>query len=41
MNQNNSKGDLKKFFIKLVAIIFAVIIVINASYNLFFAEKLE
>ena len=41
MNQNNSKGDLKKFFIKLVAIIFAVIIVINASYNLIFAEKLE
>ena len=41
MNQNNSKGELKKFFIKLVAIIFAVIIVINASYNLFFAEKLE
>ena len=41
MNQNNSKGELKKFFIKLVAIVFAVIIVINASYNLFFAEKLE
>jgi len=41
MNQNNSKGDLKKFFIKLFAIIFAVIIVINASYNLIFAEKLE
>ena len=41
MNQNNSKGDLKKFFIKLVAIVFAVIIVINASYNLIFAEKLE
>ena len=41
MNQNNSKGELKKFFIKLVAIIFAVIIVINASFNLFFAEKLE
>ena len=41
MNQNNSKADLKKFFIKLIAIIFAVIIVINASYNLIFAEKLE
>ena len=41
MNQNNSKADLKKFFIKLVAIVFAVIIVINASYNLIFAEKLE
>ena len=41
MSQNNSKADLKKFFIKLIAIIFAVIIVINASYNLIFAEKLE
>ena len=41
MNQNNSKADLKKFFIKLIAIIFAVIIVINTSYNLIFAEKLE
>ena len=41
MSQNNSKADLKKFFIKLIAIIFAVIIVINTSYNLIFAEKLE
>ena len=41
MNQNNSKADLKKFFIKLIAIVFAVIIVINTSYNLIFAEKLE
>ena len=41
MNQNNEKADLKKFFIKLIAIIFAVIIVINISYNLIFAEKLE
>ena len=41
MNQNNEKGDLKKFFIKLIAIIFAVIIVINISYNLIFADKLE
>ena len=41
MNQNNEKADLKKFFIKLIAIIFAVIIVINISYNLIFADKLE
>ena len=41
MNQNNSKADLKKFFIKLIAIVFAVIIIINVSYNLIFAEKLE
>ena len=41
MDQNNEKADLKKFFIKLIAIIFAVIIVINISYNLIFADKLE
>ena len=41
MNQNSEKADLKKFFIKLIAIIFAVVIVINISYNLIFAEKLE
>ena len=41
MNQNNEKGDLKKFFIKLIAIIIAVIIIINTSYNLIFADKLE
>ena len=41
MNQNNEKGDLKKFFIKLIAIIIAVIIIINISYNLIFADKLE
>ena len=41
MDQNNEKADLKKFFIKLIAIIFAVIMVINISYNLIFADKLE
>ena len=41
MNQNNEKGDLKKFFIKLIAIIIAVIIIINTSYNLIFEDKLE
>ena len=41
MNQNSEKTDLKKFFIKLVAIIFAIIITINISYNLIFADKLE
>ena len=41
MNQNNSKSDLKKFFIKLIAIVFAVIIVINMSYNFIFADKME
>ena len=41
MNQNDEKADLKKFFIKLIAIIIAVIIIINISYNLIFADKLE
>ena len=41
MNRNNEKADLKKFFIKLIAVILGVIIVINISYNLIFAEKLE
>ena len=41
MNQNNEKADLKKFFIKLIAVILGVIIVINFSYNLIFADKLE
>ena len=41
MNSNNNQGDLKKFFIKLIAITFAIIVVINVTYNLIFAEKLE
>ena len=40
MNQNN-KTDLKRFFIKLAAVTFAIIIIINVTYNLIFAEKLE
>ena len=40
MNQNN-KTDFKKFFIKLIAITFAIIVIINVTYNLIFAEKLE
>ena len=40
MNQDN-KTDLKRFFIKLAAVTFAIIVVINVTYNLIFAEKLE
>ena len=40
MNQSN-KSDLKRFCIKLAAVTFAVIIIINVTYNLIFAEKLE
>ena len=41
MNKNINKIKLKIFFIKLIAITFAVIIVINTTYNLIFADKLE
>ena len=41
MNEENNKSNLKTFFIKLAAITISVIIIINMSYNLFFAEKLE
>ena len=40
MNQDNKK-DLKSFFIKLTALTFAIIVIINVTYNLIFAEKLE
>tara|TARA_B100001964_G_scaffold231381_1_gene285955 strand:- start:1994 stop:2296 length:303 start_codon:yes stop_codon:yes gene_type:complete len=41
MKENNDKATLKKFFIKLIAITFSVIIIINITYNLIFAEKFE
>ena len=41
MSQNKNKSDLKIFFIKLISIVFGTIIVINISYNLIIAEKLE
>lgn len=40
MNQNN-KSDLKRFSIKLAAVTLAIIIIINVTYNLIFADKLE
>ena len=36
-NQNN----LKIFFTKLIAITFSIIIIINATYNLILADKIE
>ena len=39
MNQDNNKADLKRFFIKLIAITFSIIVIINITYNLIFAEK--
>ena len=41
MSQDNDKTSLKKFFIKLIAVTFAIIIIINTTYNLIFADKFE
>ena len=41
MNKDKNKSDIKKFLIKLTAITFAIIVIINVTYNLIFAEKLE
>ena len=46
MNENkntesSSQKGLKKFFIKLVSISIAVIIIINLIFNLIFTERLE
>ena len=41
MSNKNNRDDLKKFFIKLFSIVIAIIIIINVTYNLIFAEKLE
>ena len=41
MSQDISKNTLKIFFIKLIAIAFSIILIINITYNLIFAEKLE
>ena len=46
MNENKNTGSssqkgLKNFFIKLVSISIAVIIIINLIFNLIFAERLE
>ena len=41
MNYENNKDNLKRFFIKLLAITFSIIVIINVTYNLIFAEKFE
>ena len=40
MSRDN-KSDLKRFFIKLIAITFSIIVIINVCYNLIFADKFE
>ena len=39
--KKKNNDSLKVFFIKLTSITFAIIIVINLTYNLFLAEKFE
>ena len=41
MSKNINPNNLKTFFIKLISITFAIIIVINVTYNLILADKLE
>ena len=41
MNHDDNKADLKRFFIKLAAVTFSIIVIINITYNLIFAEKFE
>ena len=41
MRKNINPNNLKTFFIKLISITFAVIIIINVTYNLILADKLE
>ena len=41
MNQNDNKNNLKLFFYKTAAVALAIIIIINVTYNLIFADKME
>ena len=41
MSEKKNKTDLTVFFIKLISIVFGTIVVINVSYNLIIADKLE
>ena len=41
MSDEKNQNNLKSFFIKLAAITFSIIIILNVTYNLIFADKLE
>ena len=41
MSDDKNTNNLKSFFIKLAAITFSIIIILNVTYNLIFADKLE
>lgn len=40
-NENKKNRTLKIFFIKLISITIAIIIILNITYNLIFAQRLE
>ena len=40
-NKNTSKGNLKIFFIKLVSISIAIILIINFLFNMILSERLD
>ena len=40
-NKNAQKSNLKIFFIKLISIAVAIVIMINLIFNLIFAERLD
>ena len=39
--EDSNKKNLKLFFIKLISISIAIIIIVNLAFNLIFAERLE
>ena len=39
--EDSNKKNLKLFFIKLISISIGIIIIVNLSFNLIFAERLE
>ena len=41
MSDKKNSNNLKLFFIKLAAITLSIIIILNVTYNLIFADKLE
>ena len=41
MSDEKNPNNLKSFFIKLAAITLSIIIILNVTYNLIFADKLE
>ena len=41
MTPENDKANLKIFFVKLIAISLAIIIIMNVTYNLIFSDKLD